>query len=111
MSASDKAAYLFKPWAGLVIGLAAAGIAHQFGADGTFDHCAAIAPGPLLIVGLAAIVAALLGALASAAVIRDKDAGRTRRLAAFVSIGMAGLGIFSLLLPMTAALILPPCFQ
>ena len=94
-----------------MIGITAVGIGHQFGADGTFDHCAAIAPGPLLIVAFAAVIAAGLSAIASAAVLRDEDSGMTRRLAAFISIGMAGLGIFSLLLPIAASLILPPCFQ
>jgi hypothetical protein len=111
VSASDKAAYLFKPWAGLAIGMTAIAIAHQFGADGTFDHCGAIAPVPLMVVALVAVIAAFLAAVASAAVLRDPDSGRTRRLAAFVSIGMAAFGIFSLLLPMAASLILPPCFQ
>ena len=111
MSAAGKAARLFQPWAGLVAGVAGAAVAHQFGADGTFDHCATISPVPLILVSSACMVAAALGALASAKVARGHDEGPTRRLVAFISIGMAALAVFAVILPMIASLILPPCFQ
>ena len=100
----------FAPWAGLIIGLLAAGFVHQFGSDGTFDHCRTISPGPLLIVAAFGVVACLASGAASWRKVRGSD-DETSRVIGLVSAGMAGLFIFAILLAMIAALVLPPCFQ
>ena len=40
MKGRSEFADLFMPWAGLTAGVIAAGVSHQFGAEGTFDNCA-----------------------------------------------------------------------
>ena len=101
---------LFQPWAGLVAAVLGAGIAHQFGAEGMFDDCQRIGPGPLQIVAIICILGALVGGWVSLPVLRESESG-ARRVIAAVSIGFAGLGVFATLLPVIASLILPPCFQ
>jgi uncharacterized membrane protein len=99
------------PWAGLVIGLVALGIAHQFGSDGTFDHCLSISPGPVLIVSALAIVGTLAGAFASWTVFRNDAEAPARKVVAVISIGSAAVFIIAMILPIIAALAIPPCFQ
>ena len=101
----------FKPWAGLAAAAVGAAVAHQFGAFGSFDHCTTISPVPLLIVAASCLIATVAAAWASAQVIRLGSESPARRLVAIVSVGMAGLAAFATLLPMIAALTLPPCFQ
>jgi hypothetical protein len=100
----------FAPWAGLAIGLMAAAFVHQYGSDSTFDHCGTASPGPLLIVAVAGLIACLLSGLASWRGIHGL-ANEARRVVGVVSIGMAFLFAFAILLPMIASLILPACFQ
>ncbi|HEX6741011.1 MAG TPA: hypothetical protein VF079_04355 [Sphingomicrobium sp.] len=101
----------FKPWAGLVAAVAGAAVAHQFGAFGTFDHCPAISPGPLLAVAALCMIVVIAAGWASAQVARLDSESAPRRLAAVISVGMAGLALFATLLPMIASLTLPRCFQ
>ena len=101
----------FRPWAGLTAAVVGAAVAHQFGAFGSFDHCAAIDPGPLLVVAAACLIAIVAAAWASAQVIRLGSESPARRLVAVVSVGFAGLALFATVLPMIASLTLPRCFQ
>jgi CHASE2 domain-containing sensor protein len=100
----------FTPWAGLAIGVLAAGFVHQFGAEGTFDKCAAMAPGPLLVVAALGLIASALAGLVSWRSLRSEE-GVARRVVAIISVGCAALFCLAILLPMIAALVLPPCFQ
>lgn len=100
----------FLPWAGLVIGLVALAIAHQFGSDGMFDDCAAVAPVPLLVVTLVGGAVIILAGLASWRVAANPKEDAPRRLVAMVSSGAAALFVFVLLFPLIATLILPRCF-
>lgn len=111
MSVSEPLWRASRPWAGLVAGVAGGALAHQFGAEGTFDDCLTISPGPLLIVSVICILVTLAAGWISAAVARERSEGATRRLIAVVSVGMAGLVPFAILLPMIASAMLPPCFQ
>ncbi|WP_223276510.1 hypothetical protein [Sphingomonas daechungensis] len=97
------------PWAGLVVGIIAVAAVHQFGSDGTFDKCATIAPGPLLIAGALGLVACSISGLASWRSLRlSKD--HPRQVVATISVGCAALFALAILYPMIASLILPPCF-
>ena len=101
---------LLAPWAGLIVGLTAFSIVHQYGSDGVFDDCQTVSPGPLLIVALIGVLACVASALVSWRTVRGA-VSEARRVAATVSIGMAALFVFGILLAMIATLVLPPCFQ
>jgi hypothetical protein len=108
---SSELADLVMPWTGLVVGLTALIVAHQFGSDGSFDRCLSVSPAPLLVVSLLAIIATAAGAFASWRVFRNRSEGPARKVVAFVSIGASALFVFAMILPMIAALVIPPCFQ
>jgi tellurite resistance protein TehA-like permease len=97
------------PWAGLVVGLVAFSVVHQYGSDGTFDDCQAVSPGPLLIVALLGLLACAASALASWRTMRG-SANEPRRVIAVISIGLGALFVFAIVLAIVAALVLPPCF-
>ena len=99
------------PWTGLMTGVVALAIAHQFGSDGTFDHCRTISPVPLLIVSLLAIAVTLAGAFASWTVFRNDEEASERKIVAAISMGSSALFILAMTLPIFAALVIPPCFQ
>jgi hypothetical protein len=102
---------LTMPWAGLVIGVLALAIAHQFGSDGSFDHCEVIVPVPLLIVSVLAIVATIGGAFASWTVYRKDAETQARKVIAAISMGSSAFFIVAMILPAIAATVIPPCFQ
>jgi hypothetical protein len=107
----SEARDLFMPWAGLVAGVVAAGVTHQFGSEGMFDFCAVVSPVPLLIVAVLGLALSIAGGLASLTVLRGDSETPVRKLVAIISIGVVGLFCLAILLPMIASLILPPCFQ
>lgn len=100
----------FMPWAGLVIGLLAVAIVHQFGSDGVFNDCRVVSPGPLLIVAALGLIACVLSGLWSWRSVRSSGS-EVRRVVATISAGSAALFVFAIILAMIAALVLPPCFQ
>jgi enoyl-[acyl-carrier-protein] reductase (NADH) len=106
-----EAVDLAMPWAGLVVGVIAFGVAHQFGSDGTFAHCLSISPGPLLTVSALAIVATIAGAFASWTVFRNEAEAPARKVVAIISIGSAAFFVLAMILPIVAALVIPRCFQ
>jgi hypothetical protein len=111
VTGSSRLWSLLKPWAGLVAAILAGAIAHQFGAEGTFDNCLKISPIPLLIVAIICLAAATAGAWSSSQVARESSEDGTRRLVAVISVGFAALAVFATIIPMIASLMLPPCFQ
>jgi len=107
----DELADLLMPWAGLMIGLIALGVAHQYGSNGMFDDCRATSPGSLLIVSLLAIVATVSGAFLSWRVFDDDSEAPVRKVVAAISMGTSALFVIAMILPMIAALLIPPCFE
>lgn len=101
---------LFMPWAGLVAGIVGAGIAHQFGVEGTFDSCTATSPVALLIVSLLCLLLIGAGALGSWRVFREDMEAPARKLVAIISLASSALFVLAILLPMIASLVIPPCF-
>jgi hypothetical protein len=99
---------LLAPWAGLIVGLIAFGIVHQYGSEGSFDECHTVSPGPLLLVAIVGLLACGASGYVSWRTMRSAD---TRGVAAIISVGMAALFVFAILLAMIAVLVLPPCFQ
>ena len=110
MSTSGEMRDLFMPWAGLVAAVIGAGVAHQFGSEGTFDSCTAISPVPLLIVSLLCLLLTGAGALASWRVLREDLEAPARKLVATISVACSALFALAILLPMIASLVIPPCF-
>jgi hypothetical protein len=108
---SSEVVDLLMPWSGLLIGLVALSIAHQFGSDGMFDDCLAVSPGPLLIVSLLAIAATVGGAFLSWRVFSNVSEAPARKLVAVISVGTSALFVMAMILPMIAAVMIPPCFQ
>jgi hypothetical protein len=101
---------LLAPWAGLIVGLIAFSIVHQYGSDGVFDDCQTASPGPVLIVALIGALACVASAFASWRTMRGA-VSEARRVVAVISMGMAALFVFAILLGVIATLVLPPCFQ
>ena len=97
------------PWAGLIVGLIAAGFVHQFGSDSTFDHCEVMAPVPVIIVAVGGLLATLGSGLVSWQSTRTSDGAR--RTISIISVGMAALFAFAIILPVIAAMVIPRCFQ
>jgi hypothetical protein len=110
MKRAREFADLLMPWAGLVIGVVALSVAHQFGSDGTFDHCLSVSPFPLIAVCLLSISATFVGALMSFRVLRKDAEAPARKVVAMVSVGAAPLFGLAMVLPIIAALVIPPCF-
>ncbi|HWI75693.1 MAG TPA: hypothetical protein VNS53_01255 [Sphingomicrobium sp.] len=111
MKRRSELADLFVPWAGLAVGIVAAAIVHQFGSEGVFNHCKPISPIPLIVVALIGIAVTVMAGLASWRVIRGEEETPARKVVAVVSVGSAALFVFSMILPIIASLVLPPCFQ
>ena len=110
MSTSRELRELFMPWAGLVAAIVGAGVAHQFGSEGTFDSCTAISPVPLLVVSLLCLLLVAAGAVGSWRVFREELETPARKLVAIISLASSALFALAILLPMIASLIIPPCF-
>ena len=108
MSRRDKARKLLLPWAALIGAGLGWFVSQQIGSNLTFGGCARSGAIPVLLVGLAGLALAALGAWLSLGIRRGEgeEAGR------FVAgIGMlAGLLLgFAILLQTLAGLIIPRC--
>jgi len=100
----------FTPWAGLAVGVVAAGFVHQFGSESAFDKCGVAAPGPIPLVAAAGfLICAVAGMVSWRSLRGERDLAR--RVVAIISVGCAAVFALAILLPMIAALVLPPCFQ
>jgi hypothetical protein len=97
------------PWGGIVAGGLGAGLFHQIGSDSVFNDCRYSTPIPVVLLGLMALLLIAAGAAGSWSVWRGKDEGSARRLVAVVSLMVAALLTFFVLLTVLAALIIPPC--
>lgn len=106
----DKLRQELAPWSGLVVGIAGAALVHQFGSQGTFNHCAAATPVPILIGASIGVLVTIAAALASWQVARSSSEGLSRRLIGLISVGSAALFIMAMLLPMIASLVILPCY-
>ncbi|MGN6155522.1 MAG: hypothetical protein ACTHN4_07285 [Sphingomicrobium sp.] len=102
---------LLLPWAGLAVGIVAAALVHQFGSEGTFNSCKPVSPIPLILVALVGMAVTIAAGIASSRVLRGEGETPARKLVATISIGSAALFVFSMIFPVVAALVIPPCFQ
>ena len=100
----------FMPWAGLVLGTTGYFLAHQIGADSTFQDCRVGSPLMVVIgtlVGLAVIGA---GALGSWSVYAADSETPARKLIAVVGLLACALFTIGVILALLAALIIPGCW-
>lgn len=110
MKRDSSLKHAFMPWAGLVVGVVASGFVHQFGSESTFDKCGSVVPGPVLIVAVAGfLICASAGFLSWRSLRGAEDLARS--VVAIISVGCAAVFGLAILLPVIAALVLPPCFQ
>lgn len=109
MSRARSILHKLLPWGGIVGGILGAALAHQIGSDSVFNDCATASPTVVLLAGLLGLALIGLGAFGSWTVYSRKDGGESRSLVATVSLMTAALLAFAILMPMIAALMIPPC--
>ena len=111
MSKGGKAWSLFLPWAALALAGFGWALEHQTGSNLSFSDCDANGPLPTLLLGLAALVLAVIGGFLSWGVWRRRDSGDDgRSFVALVSFLAACLLSVAIILQTVAAFILPGCF-
>jgi hypothetical protein len=111
VSGGGKAWGLFLPWAALVLAGAAWALEHQTGSNLSFSDCDANGAVATGLMGLAALIVALVGAYLSWRVWREPaDAASGRNFVALVSFLAALLLSLAIILQTLAAFILPECF-
>jgi hypothetical protein len=101
----------FMPWSGLALGTLGAGLAHQIGADATFQDCHFSSP---LIVTLGAILGLILvavGAFGSWRVHATEGETPVRRFIAAVSLMSCAIYALAIVLPFIAAMMIPRCWE
>jgi hypothetical protein len=97
-----------KPWAGLVAGMAGAGLQHQIGADAMHFDCRY--GNSNLAVGIGALLLIAAGAWWSWSAARaHRDPESTRRFVAHMSLMAAGFFALMVLWQIMAGVILPAC--
>ena len=101
---------MLMPWAGLALGTLGAGIAHQLGADSTFQDCRVGSPWMVIVAVIVGLVLIGVGAAGSWRVFRADGEPPARRTIAGVSLMADGLFALAVVLPLFAALIIPPCW-
>ncbi|HEX5237003.1 MAG TPA: hypothetical protein VFW39_00875 [Sphingomicrobium sp.] len=100
----------FMPWAGLALGTLGGGLAHQIGADSTFQDCHFSSPLIVILAALLGLVLVALGALGSWRVYSGEGEGPARRMIAIVSIMACGIYAIAIILPLIASLMIPKCW-
>jgi hypothetical protein len=101
----------FMPWSGLALGTLGAGLAHQIGADSTFQDCRVGSPAVVFIGTIVGIALVAIGALASWRVYGGEGETPARKLVAIVSLMACGLFAVAIILPFIASWIIPRCWE
>lgn len=101
----------FMPWAGLGLGTLGAGLAHQIGADATFQDCRVGSPLVVILAAILGLVLVALGALGSWRIYQAENETPARRMVAIVGIMACALYAMAIVLPFIAALVIPRCWQ
>ena len=101
----------FMPWAGIALSTLGGGLAHQIGADSTFQDCAVGSPGIVFVATIVGIALVTIGALASWRVYVSDSEPPARRFVATVSLMASALFALAIILPFVASWIIPRCWQ
>jgi hypothetical protein len=108
---ADRIRNRFMPWAGLALGTLGAALAHQVGADATFQDCRAGSPLIVILAAIGGLVLVALGALGSWRAYQEAEAAPARRIVSLVSMMTCGLYTIAIILPCIAAIVIPRCWQ
>jgi len=100
----------FMPWAGLALGTLGAGLAHQIGADATFQDCKFSSPVIVILAAILGLVIVALGALGSWRVYSGEGEGPSRRMIAIVALMASEIYALAIILPLIASLVIPRCW-
>lgn len=100
----------FMPWAGLALGTLGGGLAHQIGADATFQDCRFSSPWIVILAAAVGLSLVALGAVGSWQVYSGEDQGPARRFIAIVSLMSCGIYAMAIVLPLIASLVIPRCW-
>ena len=107
---NERARDRFMPWAGLALGTLGAGLAHQVGADTTFENCRLGSPATVIIAAVVGLALVALGALGSWRVYSGEEAS-VRRFIAIVGLMACAVYAIAIVLPIIAALLIPGCWK
>lgn len=107
---SERLRDRFMPWAGLALGTLGAGLAHQIGAEATFQDCKFSSPLIVILAALLGLVIVGLGAIGSWRVYAGEGEGPARRMIAIVSLMSCGIYALAIVLPLIASLVIPRCW-
>ena len=108
---SERIRDRFMPWAGIALGTLGGGLAHQIGADSTFQDCRAGSPGIIFVATIVGIALVTLGAFWSWRVYNAESETPARKMIATVSLMASALFALAILLPFIASLVIPGCWQ
>jgi len=108
---TERVADRFMPWAGIALGTLGGGLAHQLGADATFQDCRVGSPLIVIVGAIAGLLLVALGALGSWRVYGGDGETPARRMIATVSLMTCGVFAMAIILPVIASLIIPRCWQ
>ena len=101
----------FMPWTGLALGTLGAGLAHQIGADATFQDCRVGSPLVVILAAILGLVLVALGALGSWRVYVSDNEAPARRMVAIVGLMACAIYAMAIVLPFIAALVIPRCWE
>jgi hypothetical protein len=101
----------FMPWAGIALSTLGGGLAHQIGADSTFQDCHFSSPGIIILGTLVGLVLVGLGGLFSWRVYSGESETPARRMVAVVSLMACGIFALAIILPFIASMVIPRCWE
>jgi hypothetical protein len=108
---AERARDRFLPWGGLALGTLGAGLAHQIGAESTFQDCHFSSPGIVIVGTLIGLSLIALGAFASWRVWSGDSETPSRKMVATVSLMASAIFTMAVVLPLIASLVIPRCWE
>jgi len=108
---SERARDVFMPWSGLALGTVGVALAHQIGADATFQDCNFSSPLIVIVGAIVGLALVTLGALGSWRVYADDAETPSRHMIAVVGIMACAIYALAIILPFIAALVIPRCWE
>jgi hypothetical protein len=108
---AERARDRFLPWGVLALGTLGAGLAHQIGAESTFQDCHFSSPGVVIVGALIGLSLIALGAFASWRVWSGDNETPSRKMVATVSLMASAIFTMAVVLPLIAALVIPRCWE
>jgi hypothetical protein len=108
---SERIRDRFMPWSGLALGTLGAGLAHQIGAEATFQDCQFSSPLIVILGALLGLALVGLGALGSWRVYGVDEESPARRMVAVVGLMACAIYALAIILPVIASLVIPRCWE